>query len=566
MRKLSLVAAVALAATPLQVSWADSPAFLSSNDVDNILPTPNLPAEDLRPNLPETQLPAPQHQPLPMDTLIPVQGVLIEGGSVYPFAEIAELFNPLVGRTVSLREVLAITTQVTQRYQDDGYALSYAFIPAQDLRDGQLRVVLVEGYVATHQVEGEVGQVEAYIARLAGKLMQERPLRRESFERYTTLMAQIPGVSVRASVDPPTTTDGAATLVTRAQRRPFAASANFTKDNRDDLQAIFSVTSNSHTAWGEQVTASVLAPPGKDHEQYLRLDYSQYVNSEGTRFQTFASRYRSDPDQLVNIGAARTELSRSNDRLSLGVMHPFRVSPREMLTGTARLYGVDDKRDYTRLSPLPIIKDAVELHSKVRVAALESEWRQLEGQRLRVLGGGLYQGIDGLGAKSELRVLGVQGDSFHDLDFTRLRLNALQSDSFAGNWQGVVSAAAYWSDDHLPESEQVVFGDRNFGRGYPSDQAYGDKGWGLAYELSYSFRRDGPWVRLLQPYAAVDTARSWFNGNGPSSELASAALGVRFGDRRFYNLSLEAARPLADKAIDSRDRSPRYGVSLSYNL
>ncbi|MNL11567.1 hypothetical protein D3C87_1324070 [compost metagenome] len=154
-----------------------------------------------------------------------------------------------------------------------------------------------------------------------------------------------------------------------------------------------------------------------------------------------------------------------------------------------------------------------------------------------------------------------------DLDFFRLRLSGVQSDKFFDNWQGVVSAALYWSDDTLPDSERAVFGGQNFGRGYPDDQASGDKGWGVAYEVNYSFNRDWKWLRVLQPYVVLDRAKTWFNelpvkGN----DMSSAAVGLRFGDARYYNIALEAAKPMSDEALDTFNRKPRYSISFSYQL
>ncbi|MNJ52733.1 hypothetical protein D3C77_480840 [compost metagenome] len=149
----------------------------------------------------------------------------------------------------------------------------------------------------------------------------------------------------------------------------------------------------------------------------------------------------------------------------------------------------------------------------------------------------------------------------------RLRLSGVQSDRFFDNWQGVASAALYWSGDSLPDSERAVFGGQSFGRGYPSDQASGDKGWGAAYEVNYSFKREGDWLKILQPYVVLDAARSWFNElEVRDSTLSSAALGVRFGDARYYNISLEAAKPMSDIALDSFNRRPRYTLSFSYQL
>ncbi|GAA3540749.1 ShlB/FhaC/HecB family hemolysin secretion/activation protein [Zobellella aerophila] len=501
-----------------------------------------------------------------MGTVIQLDNVLIEGGTVYPFEEIAALFTPLIGKEVTLGHLMAITNRITKRYQDDGYALSYAVIPAQDLNYGQVRLILVEGYIADHEMRGDVGPVEDHIGKLAAKLINERPLRKESFERYTTLMAQIPGVTLRANVPAPTTTDGAVTLVTEAVRKPFAMSANLSHSNRDDAKVLLAATSNSHTAVGEQVTLSTLLPPGDDDERYARIDYSQFIGDEGTRLNGYVSAYRSDPDKIYPVGVANTEMSRKNDRFSIGIAHPFKASPSETLTGGARIYAVNDERDFTRLTPLPVVPDAIKVKSKVRALALEGEWKIAEQNQLRIASGGLYQGLDALGAESDVKVLNESSGRFHDLDFLRLRLSGVQTNVFDDNWQSVLSGAFYWSEDTLPTSEQVLFGDRNFGRGYPAEQAYGDKGWGLGYELGYSLHPGQSWLRLIQPYAAADAARTWFNDDGIDSQLSSYALGMRFSDRRYYNLALEVSRPMGDKVIDSADRDPRFSFSLSYNL
>lgn len=553
---------------------APMPTYLNSNDVENALPQPNVPADSYRPVVPQVNIAAPNPQQLPLASLVYLSGVQIEGGTVYEFAEIAELFTHLLNRTVTLKDILAVTERITQRYQNDGYALSYAYLPQQNILSGEITVVLVEGYVSQHEMQGDIGPVMDRIKAMVQPILRERPLTKATFDRYTSLMSQIPGVSLVANVAPPKTTDGAVTLVTEARRRAFDGTASIQKDKGDDLQVVASAISNSQTAVGEQVAVTTLLPPGKDHERYLRLDYSQYVSNNGTRLQTYVSGYKSEPtNSLIRIqsNAAFDYSSRKNNRASIGVSHPFQISSQQIVTGVARVYGVDDERKYDLLATAPqprVIKDALKQSSKVRALALEGDWRQAQQKQMRVLSAGVYQGMNTLGAKSELELVGTKIKDRTDLDFTRVRLSGLQSNNYADALQGVASGAVYWSSDTLPESEQVIFGDRNFARGYPSDQAYGDKGWGAGYELGYSIKLDEKWLRLVQPYAALDAARSWYNlsESGSASDLSSAALGVRLADKKFYNLGLEVARPMGDKAIDSRDRSVRYGVTLSYSL
>ena len=539
------------------------PSFLNSNDTVRTLPVPNLPADAYRPPTSKTQVPeAPPTagQPLLMDTKVTIRKLQIEGGTVYPLAETAQVYAPLIGRETNLAQLIEATRGVTRRYQEDGYLLSYAFLPQQNFENGLVRVVLVEGYIKDYQQTGDIGSVSAYVDKLAQKLLAERPLTRKTFERYTTLMSRIPGLSVQAQVPPPGTTDGATHMQIQASRKPFTTSMSLVQKSRGGTQALLSATSNSQTSMGEQLSVSGLFPPGEDKEHYYRVDYNQFINAEGTQLALAAERYRADPSSSVQLdGGFELKPHQSIDRYSIGLSHPFIASPTESFTLGTRLYAVDQTTRY-KLVGYPLRFD---IESNLRALAFEGDWRKADARRLRIISGGLYQGIDGLGAKarSDLDV------AKPDLDFFRLRLSGVQSDKFFDNWQGVLSGALYWSNNTLPDSERATFGGQNFGRGYPDDQGSGDKGWGVAYEVNYSFNRAGNWVKILQPYVVVDRAKSWFNDLPvKANDMSSAAVGLRFGDNKYYNIALEAAKPMSDIALDSFNRRPRYTLSFSYQL
>jgi len=548
----------------VSLSWVSAlqaeplPTFLNSNDTERNLPAPNLPADAFRPTAPKLQVPAPaptQAEALLMSTRVLVRKVRIEGGTVYPLSELGENFKDVIGREATIGELIEATRRVTQRYQQDGYLLSYAFLPIQDFAGGLLRVVLVEGYVSDYEVQGDIGRVSGYLDKLVDKLKAERPLTRKTFDRYTAIMTRTPGVTVQARVPPPNTTDGASKLFVQASRKPFTTTMSLNESSRDDIQVLLGASSNSQTAMAEQLSVSALFPPGEDKEHYYRVDYSQYLDSEGTQLALSASRYRSDPSAVVRLqGGIDLKQHRENDRYSIGLSHPIIAAPNEWFSLSARFYAVDDTTDY-RVVGFPL---KINTSTDIRALAFEGDWRKATDTQLRIISAGVYQGFDRFGANT---------DAGYDLDFFRLRVSGVQSDRFFGSWQGVASAALYWTDDNLPDSERAVFGGQNFGRGYPVDQASGDKGWGAAYEVNYSFRRDGAWVKLLQPYIVFDAAKTWFNEQQiQDSKMSSAALGLRFGDAQYYNISLEVAKPMSDIALDSFNRRPRFTVSFSYQL
>ncbi|CAB5614400.1 ShlB/FhaC/HecB family hemolysin secretion/activation protein [Pseudomonas asiatica] len=532
------------------------PGFLDSHEYERRLPGANLPIDAYRPVSAHLQLAGEDGDSpawAPANTRLVLHKVRFEGGTVFPLSDLREHYQPLIGRQTTLGELQQYTARLTQRYRQEGYLLSYAYLPPQEVADGRVNVVLVEGYIRDYRLDGDIGPAGAYLHQLLERLATERPLTRETLERYLGLAERLPGVTIEPQLAVAQTADGAARLTVHAQRKPFSAAVIVADGNRDDAQALLTATSHAQTRFAEQIEASLLLPPGDDQVHYQRLAYSQYLDAGGSQLLLSASRYRSEPGTRIRLDDGRDiTRKRDSDRYAIGLRQPVIVRPDEWMVVQGQVYSVSEHFE-DRVDGLPSARD---YDTYVRALSFEGDWRKVEEGRLRIVSAGVYQGLDYLGARS---------DADYDLDFLRLRLSGLQSNTLLGNWQGVVSGALYWSDDQLPDSERAGFGGQNFGRGYPRDQADGDKGWGLAYEVNYSMH--GSWLALVQPYVVVDTAQAWHN-RGPveDAHLASAALGVRLGDGRLFNVALEVAKPLADVALDSLDRAPRVTLKLAIQL
>jgi len=544
----------------LLLTWASLaraeplPGFLDSHEYERRLPTANLPVEHYLPGATQLRLAVPGTgaAALPADTRLRLHKVRFEGGTVYPLSELREHYQPLIGHMISVGELQQFTERLTQRYRHDGYPLSYAYLPPQDLAEGRVQVVLVEGYIHDYELLGDIGPAAAYLKQMIARLQAERPLTQEAFERFIGLTQRLPGVSVEAHAAAAPGPDGHTRLTLRVQRRPFDADVTLSDGNRNDLQALFKVSSNAQTRFAEQLTARFLLPPGDDSMHYQSLDYSQYLDAQGSQLLVSAARYRAEPGTRVRLkdGSDVTQ-RRESERYSIGLGQSLMIAPDEWVNVSGRLYSVSDHIEDRRAGQL-------EYDTYVRALSFEGDWRKADARRLRIVSAGVYQGLDYLGARS---------DADYDMDFLRFRVSALQSDQLFDSGQGVASAAFYWSDDRVPDSERAVFGGQHFGRGYPRDQAAGDKGWGVAYELNYSTRPSDGWLKLLQPYAVLDAAQAWYNG-GPfeDAHMSSVALGLRLGDGRFGSVAVEVAKPLADVALDSLSRGPRLMLTISYQL
>lgn len=546
----------------LLLSWANLahaeplPGFLDGHENERRLPAANLPLDVYRPLAPGLRVWAPlakQRASLPTNTPLMLHKVRFEGGTVYPLSELREHFQPLMGRQTTFGELQQFTDRLTERYRGDGYLLSYAYLPPQDVSEGRVQVVLVEGYIRDHRLVGDIGPAAAYLEQLLTRLKAERPLTGKTLDRYLGLAERMPGVSIEAELPATDQADGATQLTVRARRRPFDAALTLSDGNRDEPQALLRVSSRSQTRFAERVAASVIQPKGDEQTRYQHLEYSQYLDAEGSQLLVSATRYRSEPNTRVRLDHGRTMTQRrESDRYAVGLRQPVIVAADEWMTVAGHFYAVSEHIEDRPGQGVPSRNNATSL----RALSFGGDWRHADPRRLRIVTAGVYQGLDYLGGHSD-------GD--YDLNFLRMRVAGLQSDRLMDNWQGVLSGALYWSDDRLPDSERAVFGGQNFGRGYPRDQAAGDRGWGMAYELNYSFQLDGALLRQVQPYGVLDSARAWYNsGHLEDSKLSAVALGVRLGDGRRGSVALEVAKPLADVALDSLDRGPRWTLTFSF--
>ncbi|WP_236198681.1 ShlB/FhaC/HecB family hemolysin secretion/activation protein [Pseudomonas pseudonitroreducens] len=551
-----------LAVLPLLLAapfaWAERPIQLPGSDIEQTLPRPNLPDGELRPKAPKVTTPQPAaSQPVQiLQQHVRIKRIELAGGKHYPVATWKPLLEPLTRRTIQVSELVAAAKAITQRYQDDGYFISFAYVPNQDFSGGVARIVLVEGHIAQVRGNGDLGVHQARVDRWIDRLKSEKPLTRESFERFSVLMSRVPGLQMAMALNPPTTSDGGAVLELAGKQKRFDTGMNL-DSRRNQQRGIFNAEVMSMLGWGEQLQYSYLYPPGDDHEYYRAWNYSQLLGDNGVQLQAGYSKYNSRPgDNLRLANGLEFERHRQNERVSAGLGLPLMLRRDLTWDVTLRGYTVNDSSRYDLV--YPDIPYRIEQKSKLRVVGVETVVQQFAEKRVRAGSMAVYQGLSGMGAETPEPV---------KKDFTRLLGYGAQQDQFGSNWQGVVTAAFQWSDDVLPDSEQVTYGGANFGRGYPDDQATGDKGWGASYEVNYSFLRQSTLLSQIQPYVVADTARTHYNQDGlTEAKLGSAALGVRFSDRKHYLVSMEVAKPFGDRALDNNERSPRLNFAFSYQF
>ncbi|HEX7913425.1 MAG TPA: POTRA domain-containing protein [Paraburkholderia sp.] len=535
-------------------------AAVGGNPLDSL---PQIKAPDKGPNVTVQVAPqAPQLEALLARHVTPTR-VQVEGVKSIPFDEVAQRFTPLVGKDTTIGDLIQVANGVTKLYQDRGFALSFAFIPAQTFEGGVVRVTVVEGYVSAVKVTGKPGAVEDKIRAIADHITADRPLRRATFERYINVLGLLPGVKVAANVPPPQNTDGATTLELNVDRKPFDVSTGI-DFNHPGVQGLLTATENGLTSFGEQLSVSALLPKGRDNVTYLAAHGAVPIGSNGLTGKIDATHYRGNPTDNPGLPSyvTRTVI---NDKLSGSLAYPILLSNTQSVIGTATVYASHDEDRYNNQQT----GAQIGLRSQVRVMQLQADYSSVETGQVRRASINVAKAFDILGASKsgDSNVPGSPVTNPASINFVRTGATFSQTNEWPLKIGTAVSLTGQYSPVSLPTSEQISFGAQRFAQGYQPGEASGDSGWGAMFEVNRAFTPGFTYLRTFTPYVSFDMARVYLHAGTPSpSKLSSIAFGFRISDAKYYSLDLSVAKAIGDAPVESASRSPRINATFSYQL
>ncbi len=185
--------------------------------------------------------------------------VAVNGSSVFPPGELSALTEGLTGPAVPFSRVEQARQELLARYRRAGYLLTTVSTVLD--AGGNLRVNVVEGYIADVKLDGDIGPAGTQVLRFLRRLLDERPIRIATLERYLLLATDVPGVTLRSVLRPSADDPAAVTLVAQVSRKAFdgllvADNRAFRQTGPEQLLSIGSF--NSFTQFGERTELSIL--------------------------------------------------------------------------------------------------------------------------------------------------------------------------------------------------------------------------------------------------------------------------------------------------------------------
>ncbi len=484
-------------------------------------------------------LPAPAPQP-PVSPSEPGQSfaitsVAVDGMTAYPNGEFSTSIAGLVGGKVSTAQIEQARREIVERYRNDGYV--YTTVRAV-IRGNALRFSIVEGFVAAVKLDGDVGPVGTQVLRFLDHLVGEKPLQARTLERWLLLASDIPGLTVRSTLDPSTDEPGALTLVARVTRKPV--SGFLQADNRappfaGPFEGLAIVTLDSFTSLGERSQFAFYGAPGPNIFGQALEEF--YIGGSGLKLRVYAGAGPVYPTgALSNIGY-QTFTKEFGGQFSYPVL---RVR-QQTLNVTAAF-------------------DAIEINTETNLGSGGGETRaSYDSLRIFRLGTdyALFDTVlgDTRGANNQFSILLSQGvtglGSGHDddistppprigekVDFTKVSGQLSRTQTLFEPYEGAIvalRAAMGWqaTGDILPPVEKYYLGGPHFNRGYYYGQVAGDSAVTTSTELQLNtpipLPAKVPVPVNAQFYTFWDWGDAWQNSKAEADVvLNSLGAGVRF--------------------------------------
>ncbi|WP_116090669.1 ShlB/FhaC/HecB family hemolysin secretion/activation protein [Sphingomonas crusticola] len=449
--------------------------------------------------------------------------VIIEG-STLPAADLTPAYSRFLGTTVDATQIQAIVDALGQIYGRSDVALYTVLAPQQSYAGGVLRLSAVEGYVESAVVRGAGSKMRRLVGRYIAPLMQEKPLRKHSLQRYVSLIRDVPGLNPVVDFERGGR-PGAVKLVVVAKPRPFQVAFGLNDRGTALLgktQGQIDGFANSLLFGGDQLRLSYARPIRAPYYQSASIAYAVPLNADGLTLQVNAGKLRTRPRDLPLKGSATS----AGGQISYAAIRSFNTN----LVVSAGIDGVNSDNAFLGFT------FSNERTRAMRFAAsftLSSDTNQLTASATQSFG------LDAFGAR-------VLDPTVSDLGFRKTNLR-LADNQLVGKIMVLrLNGSAQFTHDRLPSTEQFTLGGDEFGRAYETALISGDTGYAGSAELALHPTKLPPGLNGSETYLFVDGGRVRYrsrNGFASSeSRLGSWGGGARIAVLNRAIFQIEAAR------------------------
>ena len=484
---------------------------------------------------------------LPEETLQPglaqvsihLARVDIVGSTAFHRGELERLYSGLLGKVITLADVYALVQRITKLYGDDGYVLTRAVVPPQEIdpKKATVTIDVSEAYIDKVEWPATTNRYRDLFTAYASKITAEHPSNMKTVMRYLLLAGDLPGIEVTSRFEASATNPHASTLVVEMKEKPVDVSAqidNHGTEARGPWEYLVSATFNNILGQQESLTATLAGATQTSELTYAALGYKQVLNEEGlTAFAAVNYSWGSPGTAILQALEFSSTSLQADVGLSLPVVRGrdtnITLSALAFLSNNeGQLLGAPDSDDRLRGLRLAALGDHADELNGV------SQFSVTFSQGL-VLAGSSNNG-DPLLSRENGRV-----------DFTKLEGSVSRTQKLGAGISLYAAAQGQYAFTPLLSSEECGFGGKDFGRAFDPSELTGDDCLLLSGEVRLDPDIPNDPMSMTELYGFIDYGTVFdiapSVGSASNDAGASGGVGLRLSNDNF-STDLSAAKPL----------------------
>lgn len=482
----------------------------------------------------------------------------IEGVTAYPADSLRPLYADLIGKTISVADAFRVADAIERRYRGDGFITSRVIVPEQAIEGGRVRLVVVEGFIADVKFDGDIGPARAAIEKLVAPLRGVKPINVAAVERQLLLANDLPGLSVRASLEPSPTQTGGSVIVVRSERKPMDLSVSFGNRGTAYLESREMSASVAYNAVGERadrISVATKAAVPADRSTFIAGTYDALLSAGGATLGLMSSYSTSHPGLELEAMDVRSRVTAQQAT----VTYPWIRSRTQNLRALGQLEVRDVDTD---------IGGAAFTRDRLRIARVGLSYDRTD--QIGALGGitaarvTMHQGLHALGASANGAALLSRAEGRSDFTKVTTELTRLQQLTERTNLMATLSGQ--WSPNALLASEEMALGGASFGRAYDEGEISAANGVAGSVEWRWSPPMEQVLPRGGQVYAFMDGGQLHAAQGAaalPHRTVSSLGGGLRANLSPASFATLELALPTSHAVRTQGDKHARAFFSIS---
>lgn len=495
--------------------------------------------------------------------------IILKGNHVYSEAQLSTLYKDKVGKLITVAELQDFVQSITNYYRNNGYILSRAVLPPQHVNNGIVTIQIIEGYIDRVNVVGLPKGAKPLLQAYGQKITQARPLHIKIMEHYLLLANEIPGVQVKAVLEPSKTKTGASDLNLVAATKIF--SGYISHDNYGTLyigpnQVSVGGEADSIFRPGDSTQFSWVTATRPQELKFFQVTHSTPLGDDGARAIFSANQSLTRPGLILQH---ILKIDGISNTFNGTLQYPLIRSRIQNLTVDAA-FNYIDSRVTTLQASFPLYNDHLRT---VRMGGNYDRTDSWQGSTSIAMH--VEKGMDWLGATPVSQSTSGQtsryGASGH---FAKIDMQLSRLQQFGtSRYSAFLVMNGQYALEPLLASEQFAFGGaaQALGRGYDPAEIIGDRGLAGSVELRMLTTPGKQFLQTAQLYAFYDAGVIWnakqVVAQNKKDSATSAGFGSRFSFTRNLIGNLMVAQPLTRQvqalSVFGNGRKPRVFFSFT---